>query len=337
MTFKPRACEVGAFGFFLCASRSLGTCEISLHLTAYKNILRSLSQYPILVCQSCHAKFPRQHHVALSQGEQLTKPSKEAAMKKGCIVVLIIAGALAVLAMIGVTIFLSKTKDIVQDIATGVGVSPEVIDEVKTLNRRYAFDEGSERILSEDQMQRFIQIKEDFADRIQNQREALETLGDEAKGGAGWQEAAQAYKLLAEIRKDFLRSLDKHRMSPKEYLYLTQQVYGAYFTSSAKQGYEQAAEGMRQAQAGYEDQMKRFEEQLADPKLSEEARKAIRQTQKSYKQAMSEMGSSAEKMKEEAQKLPQENAELIEKYRDKLQRLDTFGFEYWGLSTMAIE
>lgn len=51
----------------------------------------------------------------------------------------------------------------------------------------------------------------------------------ELEGESGFREFRQTLKVLANIRRDFLKALKKHHMSPKEYRFLTEQVYELYF------------------------------------------------------------------------------------------------------------
>ncbi len=253
---------------------------------------------------------------------------------KGCLITL---GVVGLVAVVGMNVVFKAGKNVVEDFASGVGVAPSLVKETQDLNDKYDFREPEDKRVSEEQLRKFISIKRDFAEKFREHRQELEALGDKVKGESGFGEARQAYKILGEIRHDFLKSLRRHEMSPREYGFLTAQVYGAYLTKAARTGYEQAASAMPQVKAGLEKQLQALKEQLDNPDLSDEARSALEQARTNLKQAMTRAESSGEQLKEEYQNLPEVNSELIEKYRSELEDLNTLGLEYWGLAMTGYE
>ncbi len=256
-------------------------------------------------------------------------------MNKGCLVALAIVGAIAVAGVIGVTVVFKKAKGVVEDLATGVGVSPEVVENVRTLNEDYDFQAPADNTINEHQVRKFIAIKQDFAAGIKKHQQAFEELEDRAGEDAGLAEVAESYKILANIRRDFLQSLRDNEMSPREYMFLTGQVYGGYLTSAAKAGAEQVRAGMQQAQASYKKQYEELDRQLRDPDISDEVKAGLTQARKSLEAAMTAMETSDVNLPATDRAVPPENARLLDKYRTELLRLDTAGFEYWGLATMT--
>lgn len=254
---------------------------------------------------------------------------------KGCLITLGVLGAIMVVGMIGLWLVFNKAKDIVGDIATGVGISPEIVERVEELNNKYPFEAPADNGIEEEQVQRFIAIKRSFADRIKQHEAELEELGERAGDEAGFKEVTEAYKILGDIRRDFLGALNKHEMSPQEYMYLTGLIYATYFTAAAHTGYQQAAEGIEQAREQYQEQLAELDKQLQDPKLTDEMKQAIQQSKKAYEKMMADMKTSAAQMQEQYAELPAPNIELLQKYRAELENLDTAGFEYWGLATMG--
>lgn len=258
--------------------------------------------------------------------------AEEKKTSKGCLIALAVLGLFMVLGIIGVTFIFNKAKDVVQDFATGLGVSPEIMEEVQSLNRTYPFEEPEDQRISEKQVKTFISIKEDFADRIKRHESEFKDLEKRSEDEVQFKQVAEAYRLLGDIRRDFLRSLQKHEMSPKEYMYLTHQIYTTYFTTVAKTSHEQMSEGMGEADKNLQKQLAELEKQLQDPNLSNDMKKALEQSKKSYEKMLTQMRSSTSKMQEEYSKLPEENIELFDKYRSQLEKLNTLGFEYWGLT-----
>lgn len=248
---------------------------------------------------------------------------------KGCFVTL---GVVGLVAVVGLNYVFKTGKSVVEDFAAGVGVSPSLVKETQNLNDKYEFREPEDKRLSEEQLKKFISIKRDFAEKFKEHRQELEALGDKANGESGFREARQAYKILGEIRKDFLKSLRRHEMSPREYGFLTAQVYSAYVSKAARKGYEQAASAMPEVKAGMEKQLQELRKQLDNPDLTDEARGALEQARASLKQAMTRAESSGEQLKEKVENLPEVNADLIEKHRSELEDLNTLGLEYWGLA-----
>ncbi|MFQ5752197.1 MAG: hypothetical protein ACE5HI_09395, partial [bacterium] len=83
---------------------------------------------------------------------------------KGCLITLGVVGALVIVVAIGGMLLLNKAKNLVEGFAEGVGVSPKMVEEVKSLNRQYAFKEPENKLITESQVKTFITIKKDFAD-----------------------------------------------------------------------------------------------------------------------------------------------------------------------------
>ncbi len=251
---------------------------------------------------------------------------------KGCLIALAAVGVLMVLGYFGVMFFLNKAKSVVENIAEGVGASPQMIEEVTSLNKDYPFEKPANNMIAESQVQKFIAIKHDFADRIKEHEAAFKNLDERTKAGqGGFSEAMEGFKILGEIRGDFLKSLKNHRMSPKEYSYLTTQIYQTYFATAV----EQMSESMETAQTSYSEQIAQVEEQLKDPNLTPEMRQMLQTSVESYKQLMAQTETSVAGMEEQAEKLPKENVELLNKYRTELEQLNTWGWEFWGLPMIA--
>ncbi len=145
---------------------------------------------------------------------------------KGCLIALAAVGVLMILGYVGVMFFLNKAKTVVEGIAEGVGATPKMIEEVKSLNEDYPFEMPVDGRITENQVQKFISIKQDFADKIKRHEAAFKDLDERTQAGqGGYKEAMEGFKILGEIRRDFLQSLKNHGMSPKEYSYLTTQIY----------------------------------------------------------------------------------------------------------------
>jgi hypothetical protein len=251
---------------------------------------------------------------------------------KGCLIALAAVGVLMILGYFGVMFFLSKAKTVVEGIAEGVGASPKMIAEVKSLNDDFPFEKPADNRISENQVQKFIAIKQDFAGRIKEQEAAFKDLDERTKAGeGGYKEAMEGFKILGEIRRDFLQSLKNHRMSPKEYSYLTTQIYQTYFAAAVGQ----MSESMETAQTGYSEQIAQVEAQLKDPNLTPEMREMLQTSLESYKQMMEQTQTSVAEMEEQAEKMPQENIALLNKYRSELEQLNTWGWEFWGLPLIA--
>ncbi|MFQ5708402.1 MAG: hypothetical protein ACE5HO_13175 [bacterium] len=162
---------------------------------------------------------------------------------RGCLIALGIVGALIVVVVVASYFFIMKAKDIVEDWAGALGASPEMIQELKTLNAQYPFQEPADGLIQEEQVARFISIKKDFADRIKSHESEFKALEKKPNKKVGFREYRQTLQLLADIRKDFIKSLRTHKMSPREYRYLTAQIYASYFGYAYRQLGFEAAEG----------------------------------------------------------------------------------------------
>ena len=251
---------------------------------------------------------------------------------KGCLIALAAVGVVMILGYFGVMFFLSKAKSVVEGIAEEVGATPQMIEEVKSLNDDYPFEKPSNNMIAESQVQKFITIKKDFADKIKGHEAAFKDLDERTQGGqGGFSEAMEGFKILGEIRRDFLKSLKNHHMSPKEYSYLTTQIYQTYFAAAV----EQMSQAMDSTQTSYSQQIAQMEEQLKDPNLTTEMRQMLQTTLDSYKQMMEQTQTGVATMEAETGKLPRENVEILNKYRTDLEQLNTWGWEFWGLPLVA--
>jgi len=252
---------------------------------------------------------------------------------KGCLIALGIVGALAVVAFVAVSTFLSKAKDFAESVAEGVGVAPAMVEQAEVLNEKFEFTIPEDNLLTEAQIETFIRVKEDFADRLKEHLQTLEALDQKTKHDeAELATVVEAWKTLGKIHRDFLASLERHEMSPKEYAYLSGQVYSAYLSEVVREGQEQMKQGVQEAKGNYEKQMQQFEEQLKDPNLTEDARKALLQLQEQYKQMLEQSQQTVDALEREVEEFPQQNVELLNKFREKLEGLNTFGYELWGLA-----
>jgi hypothetical protein len=149
---------------------------------------------------------------------------------QGCFIAVGIAGVIAVILVIAVFFLLRKAKNVVEDYADAFGASPEMIEEAKQLNEQYPFEEPENGAITEEQLKQFIEVKKEFAQTVKDHQTELEAMeNSELEGESGFREFRQTLKVLANIRRGFLKALKKHQMSPKEYRFLTQQVYELYF------------------------------------------------------------------------------------------------------------
>lgn len=258
--------------------------------------------------------------------------AEEKKSNKGCLIALAVVGVIMILGYFGVMFFLNKAKSVVENIAEGVGASPEMLEEIKSLNGDYPFEKPVNNVISENRVQTFISIKKDFADRIKQHEADFKDLDARTQAGqGGFQEAMEGFKILGEIRRDFLASLKKHNMSPKEYSYLTTQIYQTYFAAAA----EQMSQALDTAQTSYSQQIAQVEEQLKDSNLTPEMRQMLETSLENYKQMMEQTQASVGEMEKETEKMPRENIELLNKYRGELEQLNTWGWEFWGLPLIA--
>jgi hypothetical protein len=152
--------------------------------------------------------------------------------QKGCLIAVGALGIITLLTVIGAFILFQKAKNVVEDYADAFGASPEMIEEAKTLNELYPFEKPENEAITEEQLQRFIAVKKEFAQEVKDHESDLRALeGSELEGEAGFREFRKTLKILAEIRRHFLDALKKHQMSPKEYRFLSEGIYKSYFGS----------------------------------------------------------------------------------------------------------
>lgn len=204
---------------------------------------------------------------------------------QGCVIAVGIAGVITIILIIAFFFLFRKAKNMVEDYADAFGASPEMIEEAKNLNKQYPFEEPESGVITEEQLQQFIEVKKEFARTVKDHETELQAMeNSELEGESGFREFRQTLKVLADIRRDFLQALKKHQMSPKEYRFLTEQVYELYFGTLI--------------------------ENIPYDSLKVDA---------------------------SSKELNPGNVELLNKYRKRLQEVETLGFEFWGFGIFGIE
>lgn len=264
----------------------------------------------------------------------MAEQPKKSGGSRGCLIALGVVAVIMVLGIIGVTIFINKAKDVVQGVAEGMGVSPQMMAEVENLNQEYPFEPPGDHRIRERQVQTFIAVKRSFADDIKKHQATLQQLDErmQKKEQADWGDVTEGFKILGNIRRDFLKSLGQHGMSPKEYAYLTNIIYSSYLVEASQAGYQQMSEGMRTARADYVRQADEIRARLEDPELTETRQDSLEMTLENYEHLIRQADASAQEMEQTYDELPRENIELLNRYRNELENLDTFGYELLGLS-----
>lgn len=264
----------------------------------------------------------------------MTEQPKKSGGSKGCLIALGVVGVIMVVGIIGVTIFINKAKDVVEGVAEGMGVSPKMMARVENLNQDYPFEPSPTNRISEPQVKRYLAVKRSFADEVKKHEATLQQLDKrmQKKEQADWSDVTEGFKILGDIRRDFLNSLEQYEMSPKEYAYLTNVIYSTYFVEASRAGYEQRAENMRTLREQYKQQAEQLRQQLKNPDLTDEQRQSLETSLESYEKMMAQTKTTVEKMEQEYRKLPPENIELLDRYREQLKNLDTYGYELLGLS-----
>ena len=166
---------------------------------------------------------------------------------KGCIIALAVVGVIGVLTTIGIYWVFQKAKDVVEGYAGAFGASPEMIEEAKALNNEFPFTAPEDGIITEPQMEKFIEIKNTFADKIKSHADAFKALKDKQDNDlSGFKEYSETLSLLSDIRRDFIDALKEHKMSPKEYRFLSTQVFGAYYGSMGQMIAQHNAEASKE-------------------------------------------------------------------------------------------
>ncbi|MFQ5637534.1 MAG: hypothetical protein ACE5IR_06015 [bacterium] len=170
--------------------------------------------------------------------------SEEKKSNKGCLIALGVVGGFLVLLAIAMIFLFFKAKDFVEDFASGAGVSEEMISQAQSLNRDYPFQPPADNVIEEARIQTFIRVKKTFASEFNNYADDFEHLKEAAnRKDFDFKKYAEALKIMGDLRRDFLEALEEHRMSPREYRFLSKQIYQAYFTDMAS-GLVAMAKGM---------------------------------------------------------------------------------------------
>ncbi len=217
--------------------------------------------------------------------------SEEKKGGKGCLIALGVVGVFAAIVLAGVVFMVFKAKDFVVEFTQGVGLTEEVREQIRDLNERYAFTVPADSVLTEEQVQKFIQVKRTFAKQVRQRLEEFQTRLEQSKEDVrelDFKSYAEAFKVLGEIRQELLAALERFQMSPAEYRFLTQYIYQIHVADLT---------------TGLAEWAKTSNMKLQDWEQVERA----------------------------MQRIPQKNQALIQKYASELQDVYTYGFELWAL------
>ena len=151
--------------------------------------------------------------------------SQQKDSRTGCIIAASIIGALLV-AMIGLGIYFFMT---VRDVVADMMPTGDIVEEIRLLDETYFFEPPADGLLHKEQVQRYIAVKERFAERLAEIHEKVRRLEtDTADESFDIGQLTEAFGILAAARGQFLSALADQQMSPREYLYLTREIYVRY-------------------------------------------------------------------------------------------------------------
>jgi len=218
----------------------------------------------------------------------------------GCLAVSVIGLFIFVAALVG---FGYWAKNKVQEV-TGGGPA---VEEARKAANSVPFTRPADNLVSEDRLVRFIEVRAAVFSVYEKYRGEIDARMAKLKDGKSLDLAdlSTGLTFMGEIQRAESLALAKHRMSEREYAFITGEVYKSMVTqgSEAQQrAIEGAAEAARSASEGIEN-------------LPPEAREAL-------KQAGAEIAAGSREASERLSELrvPKENEELFKKYEAELKK-----------------
>ncbi|WP_257453037.1 hypothetical protein [Archangium lipolyticum] len=241
-------------------------------------------------------------------------------------------GSLVLLAVIGVGVGAWWLKRQVGDSMSSMMEAGQKMQamgqELAQLERQHPFKappEGEVLEISEARMLDYLGVREAvlpaFAE-FEKQSQSFEEQhkdSKEADFGAAMQATGMMTGLLTQVHGSYIEGLKKHRMSPGEYLAITQTLYASEMTGTTEQEREEMA-------AARDEALLEVSEKLQDETLDAEQRAELEEEMRQLV-SMGEEAAQAPALSEASKAAVAANLKLLEKHKERIERAGNVGLD----------
>lgn len=247
-------------------------------------------------------------------------------MSTGVKVVLIGCGLLFVIAIIafGVGGYFVKryVGEGIETVKNVVGSDDsEYGKKIAELSQEYPFTPSSDGVITEDQLQRFLNVRKSLYSIYKNHESEFAKLQDPK--GPGFDTALKGFSMMNELRKAQAGALEAQKMSMEEYRYMVTTVYVTW----ASKATQDVVPAMNSAAEDLKKSIEDINKQIADSSIPEAAKEQLRQT----KQMMqSQLDSIPQNVDKQLEGVPQANIDLLKRYQKEIEQYYMAGLEYIG-------
>jgi hypothetical protein len=250
---------------------------------------------------------------AKTRRETLTKGAKIAI---GCVVAAIAAFVVIVVVVVGLGVWgKSKLDTVTADVKR--------TEELKRSANANAFVRPESRVISEDRLLAFLDVRKTVFAVYERHRAEIESRSKNKQAGIG--DVMTMGKILAEVHAAQAQGQADARMSDDEYAFLRESIYRSAWASE-----RQAASGGKTmeetARESYREADRSLDQAASQEGLSDEQRQVIQNAQK-------ELAGQSERTAEEAAGLdvPPENLALFRKHEQAIRKYAMTGLEWLGI------
>jgi hypothetical protein len=192
---------------------------------------------------------------------------------------------------------------------------------VAELQKEYPFNPSSDGVITDDQLQRFLNVRKALYGVYQNHAAELEKLKNSSNPDFG--SAIKGFSMIKDLRVAQAQALQEQHMSPDEYKYMVSEIYVTWATKVTKD----VAPAMASAAEGLKKSLDQLDHQLADPNLSETAKEQLKRTKETLQSQLDAVPKNVDK---ELESVPKQNIELFTKYQKEIAKYSMAGLELIG-------
>ncbi len=247
-------------------------------------------------------------------------------MSTGVKVVLIGCGLLFVIAIIalGVGGYFAKkyVGEGIESVKNVIGSEDsEYGKKVIELSQKYPFTPPSDGVITENQLQRFLNVRKSLYSIYKNHEGEFAKLQDPK--GPGVDTAFKGFSMMNELRKTQTDALEAQKMSMEEYKFMVTTVYVTWATKATKD----VAPAMNSAAEDFKKSIESIDSQIADSSIPEAAKEQLRRTKEMMQ---SQLDSIPQDVNKQLEAVPQANIDLLTRYQKEIEQYYMAGLEYIG-------
>jgi hypothetical protein len=191
------------------------------------------------------------------------------------------------------------------------------------LTKDYPFTPPSNGIITENQLQRFLNVRKSLYEIYRNHEAEFKDLQNQSNQ-SGFGTAMKGFSLMNELKKTQLEALTEQHMSPDEYRYIVTMVYttwGSKLANDAKPAANNAVEGLQKS-------IEELDKQIADPNTPDVLKEQLKKTKEAMEfqiKSYSEIANA-----DASTSVAQTNIDLFNKYQKEITKYQMGGLEYLG-------